>query len=390
MSNQPHIVIAGGGVAAIEAVAALRAALGSHLRITVLAPNDALSPPPASVAAPFGFGLPSPVPFEVIQRHAPFDHRPAKLVRVEADERLVVDDHGETLRYDSLLVALGTRPLPAMSDAITFTGPSEVSAVEAALAETATLAFVLPSVSTWALPLYELAMMAATELRSRGREPRITIVTPEPVPLWMFGREAGAAVSEQLAARGIVVRAGARLAEVHAGWVELDGADPVPAGRVIAMPRLVGPAIAGLPHDASGFIPVDAHGRVPGLRDVYAAGDVTTFPLKQGGLAAQQADAAAEAIAAAHGAALTPAPFRPVLRGLLLTGGAPLYLRAPVSAAGEPVASDQPTVSHTPLWTPPGKIAGRYLAPLLATARPPRLTRAPMEDMPLRRARQNA
>lgn len=389
MSNQPHIVVAGGGVAAIEAVAALRAAVGPHPRITVLAPDDALSPPPASVAAPFGFGLPNPVPFEVIQRYAPFDHRPAKLARVEPDRHRVVDDRGELIEYDALLVALGARSLPAMADAITFTGPADVPAVEAALAETATLAFVLPSVSAWALPLYELAMMAATELRSRGREPRVTIVTPEPVPLWMFGSEAGAAVSEQLAARGIGVRAGVRLAEVHPGWVELDGADPVPAGRVIAMPRLVGPAIAGLPHDPSGFVPVDGHGRVPGLADVFAAGDVTTFPLKQGGLSAQQADVAAAAIAADLGLGSAPEPWQPVLRGLLLTGGAPLYLRAPVSLDGEPVVTTEPTVSYTPLWSPPGKIAGRYLAPLLATARPPRLASAPMEDVPLRRARQN-
>ncbi|RKQ87081.1 sulfide:quinone oxidoreductase [Solirubrobacter pauli] len=389
MSNQPHIVIAGGGVAAIEAVAALRAAVGPHPRITVLAPNDVLNPPPASVAAPFGFGLPNPVPFAVIQRYAPFDHRPAKLVRVEADQHVVVDDHGDRLRYDALLVAPGARSLPAVSDAITFTGPASVPAVEAALAETATLAFVLPSVSTWALPLYELAMMAATELRSRGREPRVTIVTPEPVPLWMFGSEAGAAVSEHLAARGIALRAGVRLAEVHPGWVELDGADPVPAGRVIAMPRLVGPAIAGLPHDPSGFVPVDGHGRVPGLADVFAAGDVTTFPLKQGGLSAQQADVAAAAIAADRGLGPAPEPWQPVLRGLLLTGGAPLYLRAPVSLDGEPLPTTERTVWHTPLWSPPGKVAGRYLAPLLATARPPRLASAPMEDVPLRRARQN-
>jgi len=175
----------------------------------------------------------------------------------------------------------------------------------------------------------------------------------------------------------------------------------VPAGRVIAMPRLVGPAIAGLPHDASGFIPVDGYGRVNGLRDVFAAGDVTTFPLKQGGLAAQQADVAAATIVAEQHAAAgaadavatptaDPEPWRPVLRGLLMTGGAPLYLRAPVSIEGEPLPTTEPTVSHTPLWSPPGKIAGRYLAPLLATARPPQLTRAPMEDVPFRRARQNA
>lgn len=389
MSNQPHIVVAGGGVAAIEAVAALRVAVGPHPRITVLAPDDALSPPPASVAAPFGFGLPNPVPFAVIQRYAPFDHHRGALERVVPDEHVIVDGRGERLHYDSLLVALGARAFPAMADAITFTGPADVPAVEAALAETDTLAFVLPTASAWALPLYELAMMAATELRSRGRTPRITIITPEPQPLWMFGGEAGAAVSEQLAARGITLRAGARLVAVHPGWVELDGADPVPAGRVIAMPRLVGHAIPGLPRNPSGFVPVDGHGRVPGLADVFAAGDVTTFPLKQGGLSAQQADVAAAAIAADLGLGPVPEPWRPVLRGLLLTGGAPVYLRAPVSLDGEPLATTEPTVSHTPLWSPPGKIAGRYLAPLLATARPPRLASAPMEDVPLRRARQS-
>jgi sulfide:quinone oxidoreductase len=120
--------------------------------------------------------------------------------------------------------------------------------------------------------------------------------------------------------------------------------------------------------------------------DVFAAGDATTFPLKQGGLATQQADAAAEAIAAAYGAPLDPAPFRPVLRGLLLTGGAPLYLRARLTDAGEPQEQTArrtrttSAVSGRALWWPPTKIAGRYLAPLLATARPPVLATAPLQD----------
>jgi sulfide:quinone oxidoreductase len=114
--------------------------------------------------------------------------------------------------------------------------------------------------------------------------------------------------------------------------------------------------------------------RVPGAADVWAAGDATTFPLKQGGLATQQADAVAEALAAELGATVRPQPFRPVLRGLLLTGGAPLYLRSRLSLTGEPVAAAtrftsrrlRAAVSGRALWWPPGKIAGRYLAPLLA------------------------
>ena len=85
----------------------------------------------------------------------------------------------------------------------------------------------------------------------------------------------------------------------------------------------------GFPPTPGGFIPVDEHGARHGIDDVYAAGDATTFPIKQGGLAAQQAVAAAEAIAARHGADLDPQPFRPVLRGMLLTGGQERWMRAP-------------------------------------------------------------
>ena len=98
-----------------------------------------------------------------------------------------------------------------------------------------------------------------------------------------------------------------------------------------------------------------------GERDVYAAGDATTSSIKQGGVACQQADAAAEAIAARAGADVDPEPFRPVLRGLLLTGSTPRYMRTEVTGGGE---SGQ--VSDHALWWPPGKIAGKRLAPYLA------------------------
>ena len=89
--------------------------------------------------------------------------------------------------------------------------------------------------------------------------------------------------------------------------------------RVVTLPILSGPAIDGLPHDAAGFLPVDAYGRVTGVAGVYAAGDATDFEIKQGGIACEQADAAAEAIAADAGVAIEPTPFGAVLRGLLLT-----------------------------------------------------------------------
>jgi sulfide:quinone oxidoreductase len=229
--------------------------------------------------------------------------------------------------------------------------------------------------------------MAAVELRDRGVEPDITVVTPEPSPAWVFGTDGSAAVAQLLEARGIKLRTGTRAVAVGTGTLELSGGEPLAVDRVIALPRLVGPSITGLPHGEHGFVPVDAYGRVDGVPNVFAAGDATTFPLKQGGLATQQADAAAETIAAYLGLPVDPSPFRPVIRGLLLTGGAPLYLRSELTAAGEPASGEArrarrpgSAVSGRALWWPPGKIAGRYLAPLLATARPPLLATSQLQD----------
>jgi len=108
---------------------------------------------------------------------------------------------------------------------------------------------------------------------------------------------------------------------------------------------------------------------------------MTQFPVKQGGIAAQQADAAATAIASDAGASVRPAAFRPVLRGLLLTGGAPLYLRAELASDRAPTARRlRGEVSARALWWPPGKVAGRYLAPYLSTARPMSVGSEPLHD----------
>jgi sulfide:quinone oxidoreductase len=178
----------------------------------------------------------------------------------------------------------------------------------------------------------------------------------------MFGTPASEAVAQLLSARGVGVHAGVH---VHAtdgkALVLTPGNRPLEADAVIALPLVDGPSIPGLPSDAKGFIPIDEHARVRGVEDVYAAGDGTTFPIKQGGIATQQADAAAEHIAARVGAALDPTPFRPVLRGQLLTGEDSLNLRGEIAGGrGEGAASADC------LWWPPHKISGRYLAPWLA------------------------
>lgn len=125
----------------------------------------------------------------------------------------------------------------------------------------------------------------------------------------------------------------------------------------MTLPTLKGLPIVGLPQDEAGFVATDEVGRIPMLPDVYAAGDLTTLPIKQGGLAAQQAEAVVSAIAADAGAAIEPTPFTPILRGLLLTGAAPGFVRAERGAS---------LIDAHPLWWPPEKIVGRYVSPFLA------------------------
>jgi sulfide:quinone oxidoreductase len=390
MATRQAVIIAGGGPAALEAMLALRALAGRRVHVTLLAPGTHFLNRPASVAEPFGLGGPAPTRFDDVADFCGAEVHQATLAGVRPDEHIAVTAAGEELDYDHLVVAVGGRAADTLPGAVTFSGPQSVPAITAVLdaarrEEVRAIAFAVAPGVGWTLPLYELAIMTAVELRGRAAGVQLALVTAERAPLWLFGEPASEALSTLLADRDIRLVRG-RPAALIDGHLVLERGELVPADRTIILPPMRGPWIQGLPHDERGFIPVDRHGRVVRTPDVFAAGDATSFPIKQGGLATQQADAAAATLAADLGAAEPMGTFRPVLRGLLLTGGAPLYLRAELSPAGKPEhttharRSLRGEVSTRALWWPPGKVAGRYLAPYLATARPPALARQPLED----------
>jgi sulfide:quinone oxidoreductase len=385
-----RVLIAGSGVAAVEAVLALRHLAGRNFDIELLAPAHALEHKPASVATPFGLGAPPPLDLNELARRFDVTLVEGDLAGVDVNGRRARLGTGEDRDFDHLLVAVGARPVPALDGSLTFRGPTDVPMLEWVLEEVARrhrrqVVVVVPPGTTWPLPAYELAIMAATETRS-VRDATVTLVTPEREPLWIFGDVAGQAIRELLAERGIELVTGARAAHVTDDVLWLEEGRAIIGDTVISLPVLRGPDIPGLPSDEHGFLPTDPHGRVTGADAVLAAGDATTFPIKQGGLATQQADAAAATIAHALGAKVELMPFAPVLRGLLLTGGAPLYLRAELDPSGARRSGEARSrrlageVSSRALWWPPGKIAGRYLAPYLSTARPVSLGEEPLVD----------
>jgi sulfide:quinone oxidoreductase len=361
------VLVAGGGVAALEAALALRELAADRVDVELIAPELHFYYRPLAVAEPFGAGHVHRWELDDLVRAAGADFAPGELVAVDAEEQTAELASGIRVGYDALVLACGAKPQAAVKGALTFRGPADVEAVQRLLAEIADgeakrVAFAVPSGVVWPLPLYELALLTATEVERRGVEAELTIVTSEPAPLAVFGDKAGAAIAGALRDREIELRTSAYPVEVSGGQIACAGGPPVRADRVVAAPRLVGPEIRGVPQDRDGFVPVDSHGRTRGTPNVFAAGDLTTFPIKQGGLASQQADAVAETIAAAAGVPLDPRPFAPVLKALLLTGRGAIFLRVELGGGH----GETSTASDEPLWRPPGKIVGRYLAPFLA------------------------
>jgi sulfide:quinone oxidoreductase len=366
--ERSRVLVAGGGVAALETTIALHDLAPHLVDVELLAPEHEFWYRPLAVAEPFG--LARVVRFELGDLASSMDatFTLGALVSVDAEARTVATSHGQEVSYDTLVVACGARPVPALEGALTFRGPADSETFRRLLADVRagsveSIAFVLPSAVTWGLPLYELALLTATYLERQGiRSVELTFVTHETEPLGLFGGDASDAVREVVERKGITLLTGTHAASYSPGELSILPGGELHADRVVALPRLIGPAIDGLPHDRDGFVSTDPFGRVLGVPHVYAAGDATTFPVKQGGLAAQQADAVARSIAAEAGADVVPEPFRPVLKGLLLTGGPAAYLRAELGGGH----GDTAMVSGDALWWPPAKIVGRYLAPFLA------------------------
>jgi sulfide:quinone oxidoreductase len=361
------VVIAGGGFAGLETMVALRALAEERVAIDLLAPEPDFRYAPLAVAAPFGSSQPQRFPLEALAERCGARYVAAALASVEAHGFHARTTRGESLEYDALVVASGARPQETVPGAFTFRGPRDVGRVRELLAQIEAgtverVVFAVPAGVSWPLPLYELALMTARRAQQAATVTRFTLVTPEKAPLAVFGAEASHVVQGLLEETGVQVATERHAVRFAGGSLELLAGDGLAADAVVSLPLLRGPYLPGLPHDADGFLRVDDHCRVVGVPGVYAAGDVTAFPVKQGGLAAQQADVVASAIASEVGAPVEAKPLDPVLRGLLLTGERPAFLRAALGGRG----GDPGAVDWDPLWWPATKVAARHLTPFLA------------------------
>lgn len=365
-----RVLIAGGGVAALEAAIALHEIAGERVEVEMYSPREDFIYRPFAVAEPYGASRAMRYDLAELAERCGATYRRAAIGSVDGEARRARTHDGEEIAYDYLIVACGTRLLASVSGAVIFWGVADdgrVRDVVSGLREgkLRRVAFTMPGGGTWALPMYELALLAESELSKQGVEgASLVVVTPEDAPLHLFGRAASERVGALLAERGIEVVTGAVPINFEEGRLSVSPRATIEADAVLSLPRMEGRRIGGVPYDLAGFIPVDDHGRVRGMERTYAAGDATTFPVKQGGIATQQADVAAEAIAAELGCDVEAEALDPVLRGVLWTGGKPLYLSGYLSGGHGETSS----AGDEPPWEggEEDKLLGRYLTPFFA------------------------
>jgi sulfide:quinone oxidoreductase len=364
-----RVVIAGGGVAAVEALLALRALARERVSLTMVAPDDDLLVRPLSVAEPFEGPFERSYSLDKICSDAGADLVPDKLKLVDDRVRCVYTESGRRLHYDALVIAVGAPRRPVLEHAYTFFGDEHADAMhgfvrDVELGYRRRIAFVAPAHAGWTLPLYELALQTARRAFAMGVEPELMLVTAEEEPLEAFRGAGSKAVARLLADAGVQVITRATATRYDGTLLSIaEYSEPLAVDAVIALPAQRGPIIHGLRSDIRGFVPVDSLGHVMGHTAVYAVGDATDFRVKAGGIATQHADTVATTIAAGLSAPVTTAPFRPTLRAKLLTGGQPLYLRATL-VAGRTTSSD---ASEERPWGPDEKLFGHFLSPYLAS-----------------------
>lgn len=368
-------MIVGAGIAGVEGLLRLRRLAGDAVSVTLLSPADHLVYRPSRVLEPFAHGQPpTRYPVEKIAADANTRWVRDSLAWLDRAGRTVHTTGGQELPYDALLLALGGQERKPNSDVVVFTDHTSEHLYREIMQDIesgvmTSLALVEPAGPSWPLPLYELALLTAKQARAVDAHPEIAVVTADPRPLDAFGGDVSEAVTRLLTEAGIILYTGShvrvrgpRRLRLEPSGIELE------TDRIVTLPTIAGPNVRGLTGGADDrFIEVDEYCRArhTGGR-IFAAGDATDLRIKQGGLAASQADTAAAGIAHLAGACPPPAPFRAVMQGVLLTGGKPLYLTAYLIAESGVHAE----IHDQPPWGSTEAIVAEELTTYLATVQP--------------------
>ena len=392
----PVICVVGSGTAGLEGLLLARELLGPEAVLRLIAPEPEFRYRPMSSASLFRPAAERSLRIADIASTADATWIADRAAFIDDEQGTVLTRDGDTVPYDYLLLAAGARSTRALRQGFVWARGGDPSFLDQIIGELAagtvrSVAVVVPRGARWPLPAYELALVLAWT--SGPAEADITVITAEERPLAALGADAADAVTRELAAAGAKMRVGVEALDDATGQtspprsvelvlvpeedsdaadalvgkptgvarLRLDGSSAVQFDRLISLPTVLGPFIAGVPTDAAGFVEVDESLHVCGSARAWAAGGCIAAALEHSALAARQADAAVAAIAErAAGDAEPPASRSgvPELTGLLLSGQRERWL------AENPAGTHEPSTRC--LWWPPGRAVGKMLARQIA------------------------
>ena len=284
--SRTKVLVAGGGVAGLEAMLALRATAPARFDIELVTPQRHVTSRSFATGPPFLHATADRAELATITAEHGVRLTRDALELVEPDLHEVLTQGGARRSYDVLVLALGTRPAISVPGAMAFRGLQDLVAVTGALDTVTSVSYIASSTAMWTAPLYELAVQTAAWATHRRKRLDVLVVTAERV---------GESLSARLGEAGVEVVDEAVVDRFSGGVLELADGRRIEVGLAVALPHLAGPIVRGMPsRSRDGFTAVDESGQVAGVADVYAVGDMTGRCV----LAVEQAGAAAGAIAA--------------------------------------------------------------------------------------------
>lgn len=270
------VVIVGGGASGLAAARAYRES-GGEGDVTIITPEP--DAPYARPALSKGFlrGEAEAGDIGLADEDFYADNRvtvrkQARVESLDTDRRELTLEGGETVAYDSCILATGSEPIripvPGGDDPSIHTLRSLDDA--RALRKEVEGAHTAAVIGTGFI-----GCEAAASLALRGL--RVTQVSDEPIPhLKRLGEDAGRHISNWLTELGVRLQLGAGVASLEGGAVRVPGQPPVEADVVLmavgVRPRIALAAAAGLAIERNHVV-VDEHMRTS-ADAVYAVGDI--------------------------------------------------------------------------------------------------------------------
>lgn len=392
---RPVVCVVGAGTAGLEALLSAREALGAKAQLRLIAPESEFLYRPMSPGSLFRPAQERGVAIADLATQAGAAWVADRAAAVYETERQVLTRDGDTVDFDYLLLAPGSRSRRVLRQGYVWERGADPSFLDQIISgivagEVQSVAVVAPRGARWPLPAYELALVLAwTAVRT---DAQVTLITAEEQPLAALGPGATETVARELDAANVETITGVELIDeprhdpeppelthvvfaperpedlagsligkpIDPAHVRLGSGSKAEFDRLISLPTVDGPFLAGVATDAAGFIEVDEELKVCGSEHVWAAGSCIAAALEHSALAARQADAAIVAISAAISGAVgvTRASGAPELTGMLLTDQREQWLRE------NPVGTQQPSTRC--LWWPPGRAVGRVLSQRIA------------------------